>query len=275
MLKRILVAGTILTTFIIGGCTEENPLISDDELVVVWAFLYAGQPVTDIKLTSTIPLDTDTTIAPTINGADVVLIKAGQRYECEPTPGDSGYYHYSGTDLQIETGDLFSIEIQHEDQLVTGQTVVPDAPTNVSTSSPVFYVPDFSDLDTFGDWKDSDSTEIVVSWDSENESWFFVTVDNIEENPAAIYPTEKGPSERKTYPPVNADQYSVGLTQITHLGLHQVNVYTVNSEYVELYEMREQNSRDLNEPATNITNGLGVFSAFNSGSAILDVVRLK
>ena len=41
----------------------------------------------------------------------------------------------------------------------------------------------------------------------------------------------------------------------------------------DLYESREQDSRDLNEPLTNISNGLGVFSAFNSQTALFEVVE--
>ena len=35
------------------------------------------------------------------------------------------------------------------------------------------------------------------------------------------------------------------------------------------FENRTQDSRDLNEPPSNIRNGLGVFSAFNSLSVTL------
>ena len=38
----------------------------------------------------------------------------------------------------------------------------------------------------------------------------------------------------------------------------------MNQEYADLYEGRVQDSRDLNEPPSNILGGLGVFSAFAS-----------
>ena len=57
------------------------------------------------------------------------------------------------------------------------------------------------------------------------------------------------------------------------LGLHRVKVYRVNEEYTQLYQNRTQDSRDLNEPPSNIRNGLGVFSAFSSDSAFFTVLR--
>jgi len=58
---------------------------------------------------------------------------------------------------------------------------------------------------------------------------------------------------------------------MTHLGKHRVKVYRVNQEYADLYQSRNQDSRDLNEPLTNIVNGLGVFSAFNSDSVFFEL----
>jgi len=55
-------------------------------------------------------------------------------------------------------------------------------------------------------------------------------------------------------------------------GRHRVILYRVNEEYANLYENRNQDSRDLNEPPSNIEGALGVFSAFNSVAAEFDVV---
>lgn len=57
--------------------------------------------------------------------------------------------------------------------------------------------------------------------------------------------------------------FVVRLLLLETLGLHQAEVYRVNAECAQLYENRTQDSRDLNEPPSNIRNGLGVFSAFD------------
>ncbi|MCK5590847.1 MAG: DUF4249 family protein [Candidatus Pacebacteria bacterium] len=76
------------------SCENENSLlISDDELVVLWGFVFAGELVDDIQLTGTLPLDADTSdIPPPINNADVTIIKEGVSYNCELSPNDNGYY---------------------------------------------------------------------------------------------------------------------------------------------------------------------------------------
>ena len=268
---------TLAALILFGGCTEESPLISEEELIVVWAFLYAGQPVADIRLTSTVALNVDTSAASPINNALVTLLKGEERYVCESSPGDSGYYHYGGTDLIIETGDEFTIEIEHGDQFVTAKTSVPDKPISVAISSSVMEVPDFSDFGrgAFREWRESENNDIVVTWDNEDESWYYVTLINIDEdpNPEPVNTFLRENLRSFIFPPLNDDTYRIRLPLITHLGLHRITVYKVNQEYVDLYESREQDSRDLNEPLTNIEGGLGVFAAFNSESVVLDVVR--
>jgi len=41
------------------GCTNESPLSSGSDLVVVRAYLFAGEPVTDIQITGTLPLGSE------------------------------------------------------------------------------------------------------------------------------------------------------------------------------------------------------------------------
>lgn len=275
----IVMTGAALILF--GGCTDESPLISEEELIVVWAFLYAGEPVTDIKLTATLPLNVDTGEASPINNALVTLIKDGQRYECELTPGDSGYYQYGGTGLIIETGDEFTIEIEHGDQFVTATTSVPEKPISVAISSSIMEVPDFSEFgrgrSAFQQWRESGNNDIIVTWNNEDELWYYVTLLNIDEdpNPEPVNIFGREILRSFIFPPLNDDTYRIRLPLITHLGLHRITVYKVNQEYVDLYESREQDSRDLNEPLTNIEGGLGVFAAFNSESVVLEVIKME
>jgi hypothetical protein len=56
-------------------------------------------------------------------------------------------------------------------------------------------------------------------------------------------------------------------------GRHRAKIYRVNQEYADLYESREQDSRNLNEPLTNVKNGLGVFTAVTCDSIFFKVLK--
>ena len=56
-------------------------------------------------------------------------------------------------------------------------------------------------------------------------------------------------------------------------GLYVVKVYKVNQEYADLYQSETQDSRELNQPPSNIINARGIFSAFASDSVFFEVVK--
>ncbi len=259
----------VLFIFILS-CSEEAPVAVDDDLVVVRGYVYAGEPVTDIQVTETLMLGVEDTIAPPINDADVVILKNDQRYVLIPSAGDNGYYHYDGDDLIIETGDQIGIEVKHKEQMAIGWTSVPDAPVKVSISKTTLMLPDretMQELRQQGVSRDSlrKSMELMVEWEQAPEALYYVVIENIDANPTAIEINFRGPGPRRFISaPIPSDKYRVNAMMMTHYGDHVARVYRVNQEYADLYESRNQDSRDLNEPLTNISGGLGVFSGFNS-----------
>lgn len=277
MLKNILKIKLLLITIIIfQSCVNKNsPLISDEELVVLWGFVFAGEQVKDIQLTGTLPLDADSLDVPApINDANVIIIKDGIHYELEPSPGDSGYYQYNGEDLVIETYDEIAIRVSWNGQEIYAKSIVPEAPLNVDISDDTYTIPNFGDRDGFREWRESGNQEVEITWEIDNqEDWFYVSMENIEENPFPIESIFGNRARTFVFPPIQDSTYRIRLPIIEHLGLHEIKVYKVNQEYVDLYESRNQDSRDLNEPLTNVQGGLGIFSAFNYKAVYLNIIQ--
>ena len=277
-MKEILnVILAFLILIYVSGCTESSPLISDEDLMVVWGFVYANEPITDIKLTRTLPLDADSSSEfSTINDAEVAVIVNGDRFECELASGDSGIYQYLANDLSINSGDQTSIEIEWQGQSIKGESTVPQPPSGLELESNIMEIPNFSDRQSFMEWRQSENQEVVVTWETESEDdWFYVVLKNLEQNPTPIEINSTF-SERMReiiFPPVQDNSFRIRLPLIEFLGLHEIQVYRVNREYVDLYESRAQDTRDLNEPLTNIEGGLGVFSAFNSSKINMTVIQ--
>ncbi len=247
----------------ISACSSTSPVGPESDLVVIRAYLYAGEPITDIQITGTLPLGVDSMAAPSINDAEVYLLKSGTRFDLVPSPGDSGYYHYDGTDLTVEEGDHFEIGVVHFGRTATGATDVPVAPENVASSSDTLVIL----VDYFSSGDDV-VTLIELTWDEVESALWYVTVENIEADPEPVTGGRGGFSSGKGMllisPPRPMNEYSIRGQMLTHYGVHRVRVYRINQEYADLYGSRQQDTRDLNEPLTNISNGLGVFSAFSS-----------
>ena len=274
-MSRIFISIISISLLILIGCTEDSPMSPDSDFIVVRGYLYADEPITDIQITSTLTLGSEDSTAPPINNAAVSLIKENERYELVLSAGDSGYYHYEGDDLTVKAGDEFRIEVSYDDQLVSGTTNVPAAPQNVTISKTTLSFPDYDtmwELRQQGVSMDSirASMTLTVNWENEADALYYIVVENIDENPVEVETQfGRGPG-RFISQPMATGEYTVNAMMMTHLGRHRVKVYHVNQEYADLYQSRDQDSRDLNEPLTNIVNGLGVFSAFNSESVYFD-----
>ncbi len=262
----------ILLVIFLIGCTEDSALFPDNNLVVVQAYLYANESVNDIRLTSTVVIDADTIDAPPINDAQIFLIKNGQRYDLISTPDKEGYYHYPENDLNVGVADNFRIVIESDEKLLSAETIVPDAPDGLSISDSVLEIIDFFELGTF-DRSFMDSAIVEISWENNESDLFFILLDNVEENPIQIESRFPSFANRFISQPINRDSFPLNFRMVTHYGKHRLKLYRINQEYADLYESRDQDSRDLNEPLTNVENGLGIFSAFNCDSVFFTVVE--
>jgi len=263
----------IVAAATIAGCDSTSTEPTETDLVVVEAFLFAGEPIDDIRLTETVPLS-DTTEAPPVNDASVVLHKNGHNYTLIPT-GDSGYYTYPNEDLSIEAGDTVRIEISYRNRVATGETVVPEAPMGVNIDRDTLFVPELG-VGMGGGGFNRDDSQLAATWDNPDGLLHYVVIESVEDSAESIIP-EDLPRFRGTFrfvtPPTRNDFHFINMMELETLGRHVARVYRVNEEYSQLYENRTQDSRDLNEPPSNIEGGLGVFSAFNADSVFFDVVR--
>ena len=269
----------ILTAlFVLSACDSVD---SDglDNPIVVEAFLFAGEPIDDIHLSSVLAIDSDDTLATPINDADVHLIKEGVSYTLIPS-GTAGFYHYAGDDLKVETGDVFQLEVNHGSTQITAETTVPASPTGVAMPLSRIVVPtvgdDFRAVRELFQVLSQDNT-LSVTWDNPEEESYFVALEAPpDDNPDYLLPEfvrDRFGGFRIVTEPTTANFFDIPIFSLEVIGTYETTVYRINQEYVDLYENREQDSRDLNEPPTNIEGGLGVFSAFNGESITFQIIR--
>ena len=250
------------------ACTDSDPVGPDGEILVVRAFLFSGEPVADIRITTTVPLVSEDTLGIPVSDATVWLERDDVRFDLIATPGVAGAYHYPGSDLVIGSGEIFELGIFSGSESISATTVVPPPPEGFTVSSDVMDVVDLT-AGGFGGRRGGGGGlafgGLIVRWINPERDLFFVVVDNLETDPVQIpAPEFIGRARRFVSAPTPADSTTVSQLSLTHLGEHRIRLYRVNQEYADLYEGRVQDSRDLNEPPSNIRGGLGVFSAFAS-----------
>ncbi len=270
----LLVASACVVALAACGSSTE-PVVDYSAQPVVRAYLYAGEPVSDIQLTWTTTLAAEDTIPIPINDANVVLRRNGVTYTLVKAPGDSGYYRYVGNDLVVRVGDVFSLEANVAGLTLTATTKVPAPPGAVSLSSDTVKIPDFASI-VPGLRPDIAAARLTIRWPGSSGALYYVTVENLETTRTPVIDTTgaiRFIGGRLIFPPTAADSFQIVGPMLTYLGRHRLRVFRINEEYAQLYASRQQDSRDLNEPLTNIHGGLGVFSAFASDTARFVAVR--
>lgn len=258
----------IVSLMALSGCDADSPLLPENELLVVRAYLYAGERVTDVQVTTTFGLTSNDSTGQPINNATVALEKAGRAYPLTASRGDSGYYYYAGNDLAVNVGDVFKIAVAYNGKTATAETLIPASPRQLMISGNELLVNASTPFDT---------SSLTVSWEAE-ETFYFVAVENLEASPTPINPTPfpggpRGQLRSFRSRPTRENRYIIRRFDLTYLGEHRAKVYKVNREYANLYAFGQQDSRNLNEPETNIKNGLGVFAGFSSAEVKFRVIK--
>jgi hypothetical protein len=192
-------------------------------------------------------------------------------------PSDSaGFYHCLDTNLRIISGEEYEIEILHGDDVLSATTTVPQKSDSMKLSASSIEIdPDMAPWEM----RQAGTADIEVTWSNPDAEYFYVLVENLEEDPEDIEFGFSGfGGMRRNFrflsQPFITDTYVIRVfLSVQQYGTHRVKLFRVNQEYADLYENREQDSRNLTEPLSNVNNGLGIFTAFSCDEAYFEVVR--
>jgi hypothetical protein len=272
---------TLVFLFFLLACN--NTPISEEfsQRIVVQAYLYAGEPVNDFYLTELLPYGTDEGSIKKINDALVSIIYNENEYLLSKGDED-GYYHYSGSNLIVKEGEKYQLKIQYDNMIATAGTIVPAPPENLQISDSVFTFKVTEPVMGGGSGQ-RDTSEIEITWNNNDNSYFYVLIENIDSvqesfSDSTDFPAGGGGSDRFTKritEPSQTDHYTIRPMELEYYGNFRAKIFRVNQEYADLYQSLDQDSRNMTEPASNITNGLGIFTAFNSDSVFFKVIHAE
>lgn len=255
------------------GCSDEDLpfIVPDPDTYVVQAFVFAGEPINQVFVTGVLPIDAEEgDTAPPISDASIVITRGPDRFTLEPMSGEPGRYQYLG-DPGIRVGDELSLQVDYDGRVASSSTVVPPSPEELELSSSEIEA--FDPFQSFGGAQELLERGITVRWSNPADLLHFVAIENLEADPTILPTTEilQDVLPRIITEPTPTDSTVVLQILLTHYGDHRIRLYRVNDEYADLYQGLTQDSRNLNEPPSNIDGALGIFSAFASDSAFFAV----
>lgn len=264
---------------IVQGCYDSSLIFEDQYRVVLEAYIYQGKKVQNVKLSSMISFGNDSTGGAPISDALMVLESAAKSWALLENDSIPGLY-YLLDDLEFNPGDTYKLTASSDENEISATTVIPEAPPVILLSVDSIGIKQAHDMMDIRDIEMPDPLELT--WDNPELEYYFFRIQNIETSAELIRPEppDDMPFARGGFAfqmdtrPVNDASYRIEMQGLTHYGTHRIIVYSVNDEYVQLYNSQDQDSRELNEPFSNVENGLGIFTAFSSDTLYFEVFPL-
>lgn len=256
------------------SCEQETITTLQTETPVVEAYIIAGQTVDSIRVTQSINYSGQDTLLPL---DDLAITLSDDTHSVDLTPIGNGYYQHP--DLIIQANTSYALAFPLNDMTVVATTFVP-AQRAVEISHTEISM---EQIDEFGFGANQEVDPIEISWENPEGDYYYVVVENIDENPEYInlilqevIEAQGGELPRFGFitEPQITNQYPINTRQeIQQFGLHRVIVFRVNPEYAALYESASNSSLSLSEPPSNVENGLGIFTGVSADTVYFEVKK--
>ena len=164
----------------------------------------------------------------------------------------SGVYKLELSNDKLREGQKYNLQFEYNGKSIEASTIVP-APIHNLKAEPEY----LTLTSSYYFWDFSDSTEVIVSWDDPDKSYYQIYIEspNTSDMPAF------GVFGRRMMQLFRSNSYHATIRDFRSAGVHWIYVYRVDKEYVELYE--RISSSDLANPVSFIQNAFGIFTSMS------------
>lgn len=274
-MKKIILISFIALLFF--SCNPVPEVVNDN--YVVEAYVFSKEPIREVVVKTLIPLSEPEGESQPIESASVKIKKNNQSYLLTYNTR-SRKYEYLGADLDILPNEIIDLEVDVNGRVATATTIVPTPPTDISSDKDQMVIPKINSGADFITGDPLADAEIIVNWSNPKNELHYSVIEFRSNLLRPILP----PDVQKVVDGILEDfaimtvpstdtELIVNGALLPSYGPYMIKIYKVNQEYADLYESEEQDSRDLNEPPSNILNARGIFSAFASDSIAFEVVK--
>jgi hypothetical protein len=241
------------------SCKKDNNFTEANKAVVE-CFLQPGMSAI-VKITKEIPFNGDSTLDYALQGLNVTISSDEKNYSLK----NDSLGFYTSNSIPILPGKEYKLSFLYNGFDVNAITSIPYAPSNVKASATTMTIPVWNA--GFGGTRPTFPDPIKISWDNPMNDYHYVIIKNIDTTNIEI---EGGFKERRyfTTSPDQSSSININFNRFHYYGKNVIMVYTVQSEYVQLYNTVGMNSQNVFNVPSNVKNGLGIFTGVNSGDSL-------
>lgn len=248
--------------FLLASCEKEITSNAYTETAVVEAYLYPGLPVS-LTITKQIPSGTtdvgqeplDTLHVYITHNTDTILLTH---------TGDGNYQ--SDSSFIIQQNETYSLLFYFNGEVVTSLTTVPSVPVGFSADVTEMTIEAIDFGNGFPTSPPTMPDPLNLSWSNPSQEYYLLLVQNTESTLEATFNNTDTTRTRPVFrnQPTQGSGQQLRSQQFEYYGHHYIILYHINPEYAGLYDDSGNSTQDLRQPATNIVNGTGIFTAIST-----------
>ena len=253
----------------LSSCKKDAAAPTYVDTPIVQAFLQVGSPAL-VNVSKLIPYDPNAQNSQSnIDGLDLHIISGNNNH----TLNSIGGGNYVDSSLIITDTATYLLQFNYNGKLVSATTKALSKPQGFTQSATVITITQIPVGQSSFGFNSSLPPPITLNWSNPDNSYYIVVVQNTETNPVLINLNDTTAATLRVFrnEPTQDVTSLLNARQFKYYGNHTITLYHVLSDYADLYKNSGVSSQNLTTPTTNITNGLGIFTAINSSVLYVNV----
>ena len=269
-IKLIALLSSFVLLFL--ACDKQSTEDIESKTTVVEGYLHAGKTIDSLKITQSISL----AIADSVIALDDLVVNISDSSN-QYALNSIGNGIYQNTELIIENDKNYHLEIERDGVVISAETYIPNK-KEAQMSLTQVELPKI-ELNAPIGIPTGSIDAVEITWNNSEGDYYYISISNIEINPEYVNENDAANDELSRRFIISEPQISnfyaiFPRREFSHYGTHQIIVYRVNPEYATLYDSSGNSTLSLEEPPTNIENGLGIFTGASSDTLYLEVVKI-
>ena len=271
------IAVFVVLTATLAAC--QPTVVSEfEDLPVVESFLLNDEPVS-IKISKLIPFRDNVSYSPeNVDNLAITITDETENKDYALTLRDSGVY-VGGNNFLPAAEHTYSLHFTYNGNEISAETQIAAMPQNVVLSKEEVIAQTMGNFQPgSGEIPEFTNDSLVVSWDNPDRDYYFVIVENIEDDPEAINSGfggmggMGGGNGSLLFRTELSQDASVNIQaqQFGYYGRYLVHVCRLQPEYVTLLQ---HSSETLVEVFANVVGGFGVFTGISRHSEEIRVIE--
>lgn len=259
---------TLLVILLLWSCSSDDSCENYSDTPVVEGYITRGNSI-KVKVMRQTPFYAEANVSDDDINNLHVSVKSGDTI-VQLTPMGKGIYKDTAQEMLPETGVDYDLFFTFNNRLVTASTKILSKPENFCQSATSMAIEAFEmgEETVFPD-------PVVLSWENADQSYYMLVVKNIESNPSLINSNGMGNPPQRFFRnrPTQGSSMELEARYFQYYGTHRLILFHLNADYAALFSENGNTSVNMVNPATNIQNGLGIFTGLNSDTLYLEITQ--